>query len=87
LTTYSTDSRLNVLICTEGRTLERYSFSSLVVMHIFNPSTQEAEAEAEAEAGRFLSSRTPWSSELQGSQGYREKRCLKIQGKKYSFWS
>jgi hypothetical protein len=43
-----------------------------VVVHTFNPSTQEAEA------GRFLSSRPAGlQSEFQDSQGYTEKPCLK----------
>jgi hypothetical protein len=41
-----------------------------VVVHAFNPSTQEAEA------GRFLNSRPVWSTEFQDSQGYTEKPCL-----------
>jgi hypothetical protein len=42
-----------------------------VVVHAFNPSTQEAEA------GGFLSSRLAGlQSEFQDSQGYTEKPCL-----------
>jgi hypothetical protein len=41
-----------------------------MVVHAFNPSTQEAEA------GRFLSSRPGLQSEFQDSQGYTEKPCL-----------
>jgi hypothetical protein len=48
-----------------------------VVVHIFNPSTWEAEA------GRFLSSRPPGlQSEFQDSQGYMEKPCLEKPKKK-----
>jgi hypothetical protein len=42
-----------------------------VVVHTFNPSTQEAEA------GRFLNSRPAWSTEFQDSQCYTERPCLK----------
>jgi hypothetical protein len=43
-----------------------------MVVHAFNPSTQEAEA------GGFLSSRPAGlQSEFQDSQGYTEKPCLK----------
>jgi hypothetical protein len=43
-----------------------------VVAHAFNPSTREAEA------GRFLSRGQPGpQSELQDSQNYKEKPCLK----------
>jgi hypothetical protein len=47
----------------------------VVVLHNFNPSTQEAEA------GGFLSSRPAWSTRVkfQDSQGYTEKPCLKKQ--------
>jgi hypothetical protein len=48
--------------------------SGVVVAHVFNPSTWEAEA------GRFLSSRPAWlQSEFQDSQGYTENPCLKKQ--------
>jgi hypothetical protein len=48
-----------------------------VVVHAFNPSTQEAEA------GGFLSSRPTWSmSEFQDSQVYTEKPCLEKKKKK-----
>jgi hypothetical protein len=48
-----------------------------MVVHAFNPSTQEAEA------GEFLSSRPSWSqSEFQDSQGYTEKPCLGKKKKK-----
>jgi hypothetical protein len=50
------------------------SSSRVVVAHVFNPSTQEAEA------GGFLSSRPGQpglQSEFQDSQGYTEKPCLK----------
>ena len=42
-----------------------------MVAHVFNPRNWEAEA------GRFLSSRTAWSTEFQDSHGYTEKPCLK----------
>jgi hypothetical protein len=48
-----------------------------VVAHAFNPSAWETEA------GGFLSSRQPGlQSELQDSQGYTEKPCLKKPKKK-----
>jgi hypothetical protein len=48
-----------------------------VVVHAFNPNTQEAEA------GGFLSSRQPGlQSEFQDSQGYTEKPCLEKPKKK-----
>ena len=48
-----------------------------MVVHIFNPSTQEAEAD------EFLSSRLPaLQSEFQDSQGYTEKPCLEKQKQK-----
>jgi len=50
-----------------------------VVMHTFNPSSQEAET------SRSLSSRPAWSTEWvqnKVSQGYTEKSCLKKTGQK-----
>jgi hypothetical protein len=45
-----------------------------VVVHAFNPTTQEAEA------GGFLSLRQPGlQNEFKDSQGYTEKPCLKKQ--------
>jgi hypothetical protein len=50
-----------------------------VVVHAFNPSTQETEAEA----GGFLSLRPAWSTKrVQDSQGYTEKPCLEKQKNK-----
>jgi hypothetical protein len=41
-----------------------------MVVHVFNPSTWEAET------GEFLSSRPAWPTEFQDSQDYTEKPCL-----------
>jgi hypothetical protein len=52
--------------------LKDHQFEPGVVENAFNPSTREAEA------GRFLSLRPAYlQSELQDSQGYTEKPCLK----------
>jgi hypothetical protein len=47
-----------------------------VVVHVFNPSTWEADA------GRFLSLRPAWSTEFQDSQGYTDNPCLEKKKKK-----
>jgi hypothetical protein len=46
------------------------------VVHVFNPSTWEADA------GRFLSLRPAWSTEFQDSQGYTDNPCLEKKKKK-----
>ena len=54
----------------------KYSLSELdVVVHVFNPSTQE---EAGSGEGRSMISGQAWSTEFQNSQSYTEIPCLEI---------
>ena len=58
-----------------------------MVAHTFNPSTREADA-----GGFWVRGQSGLQSELQDSQGYTEKPCLKNKTKQktfliHSFWS
>jgi hypothetical protein len=52
---------------------KKVCFSLVMMVHAFNPSTQEAGA------GRPLNSRSVYRSEFRDSQGYTEKPCLEKQ--------